>query len=183
MQALDADIVQWIEAGDPQMRAEINALLRETRDKWSLPAEADAMADKETARIYLERLRWPLGRVRCPYCGGGSLFLAFSATYACRGECASTKTWSVRTQTAFEASNLPLNKWLQCLRFYLDCDPRTFGPSRFSTAGLVSLKTAYSIIEKIEDRCGDFLGSRSPLWVAATQMLAPADEAEDEAAA
>lgn len=71
----------------------------------------------EEVRVRLELLRWPDGPV-CPECGSGASVRArgtpgFYRCWAC-GDFAFT----VRTGTIFARSPLPLDKWIDALRFF-----------------------------------------------------------------
>ena len=84
--------------------------------------------DKDEAREYLERLRWPNGPA-CPHCGG-TIIYALQAkpdskrpvrkgVYKCK-EC--RKQFTVTVGTIFEGSHIPLNKWLTA--FSLMCSSK-----------------------------------------------------------
>src|SRR5437879_1884955 len=76
--------------------------------------------DAESAAEYLEAIRWPAG-VTCPRCGServGRLKVARDRRrmwkcYGCR------RPFSVAIGTIFEASHIPLHKWL--IAFHLLC--------------------------------------------------------------
>ena len=88
----------------------------------------ERFADEETARTYLESLRWPEGAV-CPKCGADEPYkLTPKATstkpgrkglYKCR---ACRKQFTVTVGTIFEDSHIPLNKWLVAI--YLMCSSK-----------------------------------------------------------
>jgi transposase-like protein len=76
--------------------------------------------DAETAAEYLESLRWPDGPV-CPHCGHEKVY-RIKATRDRRRlwKCAGCrKPFTVTIGTIFEASHIPLNKWL--IAFHLLC--------------------------------------------------------------
>lgn len=85
-----------------------------------IPASAH---DEQSARAYLERLRWPHGPV-CHHCGSvestplkarqGSKNGVREGVYKCRG---CRKQFSVTTGTIFERSHIPLHKWLMATHF------------------------------------------------------------------
>lgn len=85
--------------------------------------------DKNEARLYLERVRWPNGPV-CPHCGSekghyvlkgkeGSKASVRQGVWKCK-EC--RKQFSVTVGTVFEKSHIPLNKWL--LAAFLLCSSK-----------------------------------------------------------
>ena len=107
--------------------------------------------DKETAREYLEELRWPNGPV-CPHCGdtgawpikGGRKGLYKCKQYECR------KQFTVTVGTVFERSRVPLNKWLMAT--YLMCSSKK-GISAHQihrTVG-VTYKTAWFMCHRIRE--------------------------------
>lgn len=87
-------------------------------------------ADPETARLLLERMRWPNGAA-CPHCGGCDPYRIVSSGKSdkarttrkgllkCR---ACRKQFTVTVGTVFEDSHIPLNKWLQAI--YLLCSSK-----------------------------------------------------------
>lgn len=82
---------------------------------------AKHFSDETAARTLLESLRWPNGAV-CPRCGGADPYKlvpkasgknpARQGLYKCR---ACKKQFSSTTGTIFEASHVPLSKWLLAL--------------------------------------------------------------------
>lgn len=69
--------------------------------------------DGDAARAYLERLRWPDGRV-CSHCGvvGHSFPTKKLGVFRC-AEKGCEKDFTVTTGTVMESSHIPLHKWLQ----------------------------------------------------------------------
>jgi transposase-like protein len=70
--------------------------------------------DPESARAYLEALRWPKGAV-CPHCGGADRQAKITGKSARPGlyECGHCyKQYTVTVGTVFERSKIPLHKWL-----------------------------------------------------------------------
>src|SRR5213593_3093616 len=87
---------------------------------------APQFQDEETARLYLEKKRWPDGPI-CPHCGviGEATKLeprarakghARKGVWRCR-PC--EKQFTVTVGTIFEDSHIPLHKWL--LAYHLVC--------------------------------------------------------------
>lgn len=77
------------------------------------------MDPEETARSYMESLRWPDGAVACPHCRAesrsyrlapGLVRLGLWKCGACR------RQFTVTVGTAIEGSKLPLGKWLDGIR-------------------------------------------------------------------
>lgn len=111
-------------------------------------------ASHEVAVEYLERLRWPDGRV-CPHCGvvdsedrphyrvkAKSTKRKLWKCYSCR------KQFTVTVGTIFADSHVPLNKWL--LAFYLLCASKK-GMSALQLQRMlgVTYKTAWFMCHRI----------------------------------
>ena len=77
--------------------------------------------DKDQAREYLEKLRWPNGPA-CPHCGSVTVYSLKAkadskrpvrkGVYKCK-DC--RKQFTVTVGTIFEGSHIPLNKWLMAV--------------------------------------------------------------------
>ena len=83
---------------------------RYEREGVSLLEFLDRVADEAAARRWFEDRVWPGGR-HCPRCGGVDTHEASATSgqpYRCR-DC--RRTFSVRTGTALERSQVPLRKW------------------------------------------------------------------------
>lgn len=63
----------------------------------------------ESARKYLEEKRWH-GTTICPHCGGKEIYVRKRIGYYTCKKC--RKTFTVRTKSIFEHSNIPLDKWI-----------------------------------------------------------------------
>src|SRR5260363_282825 len=75
----------------------------------------------ESARNYLESIRWPDGTV-CPHCGTLNKACALKGgKYRC-GSKDCRKDFSVTVGTGYERSHIPQNKWL--LATYLLCSSK-----------------------------------------------------------
>lgn len=108
----------------------------------------------EAAVEYLERLRWPDGRV-CPHCGtvdsverehyrikAASSKRKLWKCFACR------KQFTVTVGTIFEDSHVPLNKWL--LAFYLLCaSKKGMSAKQLQRMLKVQYKTAWFMCHRI----------------------------------
>jgi transposase-like protein len=94
-------------------------------EHFNLLAIMERFADEETAREYLESVRWPEGPV-CPHCGCTFAYKLNAretskspgrkGLYKCK-EC--RKQFTVTVGTIFEDSHIPLNKWL--IAVYMMC--------------------------------------------------------------
>ncbi|MGA7108123.1 MAG: transposase, partial [Terracidiphilus sp.] len=68
-------------------------------------------ADPDVCVDFVASMRWPEGVV-CPHCGGGRVsYLSSRRIWKCMAkDC--HKQFSVKTQSVFEDSPVPLDKWL-----------------------------------------------------------------------
>lgn len=112
--------------------------------------------DADTARLYLEALRWPSGPI-CPHCAvvGGHYELTGKSTRPglwkckdCRGQ------FTVTVGTVFERSKIALNVWLQAV--YLLCSSKKGISSHqlHRTIG-VTYKTAWFMTHRIREAMKD----------------------------
>lgn len=114
------------------------------------------LPDEETARVYLQYRLWPNGPV-CPDCKSGDRVSEL-------GECATRKAgfyrclacdfdFTIRTNTIFERSKVPLHKWLYSM--YLLVTARK-GISSLQLAKEIGVtqKTAWFILGRLREACG-----------------------------
>ncbi len=113
--------------------------------------------DEEAARAYLEALRWPSGPV-CAHCG--TVNKAYATKRPGKYRCATKecrKDFTVKVGTVFEASHIPLHKWL--LAAYLLCSSKKGMSSHQLMRTLeVTYKTAWFMTHRIREamRTGAF---------------------------
>jgi transposase-like protein len=107
-------------------------------------------ADELSAHEWLEAVLWPNGAT-CPHCGnkgrigklnGASTRIGAYKCYSCR------KTFAVTHGTLFEASHIPLHKWLQAI-YLTDGGNKPMRPHHLQQILDVSFKTATSMIRRI----------------------------------
>ncbi len=116
----------------------------------------ELIPDSEVARLYLEERRWR-GTPVCPHCGcfgrittRGGKRLGY---YKCR-DC--DKEFTVRTDSIFERSHVPLQKWVYAM--YLVVTARKGVSSlQLSKEIGVTQKTAWFMLGRIREACGDDL--------------------------
>jgi transposase-like protein len=78
-------------------------------------------ADFENCREVMMQLRWPDGKVQCPYCGSEKVtYLAKNRVWKCYTGHMKPK-FSLKTGTVFEDSPLGLDKWLPALWLVVNC--------------------------------------------------------------
>ncbi len=118
---------------------------------------APHFTDEEAARLYLEALRWPTGPV-CPHCG--TMDKAYATKRLGKYRCATRecrKDFTVKVGTVFEASHIPLHKWL--LAAYLLCSSKKGMSSHQLHRTLdVTYKTSWFMTHRIREamRTGTF---------------------------
>ncbi|MGA3100273.1 MAG: IS1595 family transposase [Terracidiphilus sp.] len=67
--------------------------------------------DPENCRKFMVFLRWPDGKIKCPYCDGEKVtWLAKAKVYQCYGDHPKSK-FSLKVGTVFEDSAIGLEKW------------------------------------------------------------------------
>jgi transposase-like protein len=118
--------------------------------------------DEEAAYKFLEALIWPEGPV-CPHCGGFDRIskmqgkatrVGLYKCYQCR------KQFRVTVGTVFEASHVPVHKWLQAMALMSSSKKGISSNQLHRTLG-VSLKTAWFMSHRIREAMRD--GSLLPL--------------------
>lgn len=72
-------------------------------------------SDFENCRKFVIELRWPDGKVRCPYCGSEKVtYLQAAQLYKCYGDHPKAK-FSLKVGTIMEDSPLGIDKWLTAM--------------------------------------------------------------------
>src|SRR4051794_23852508 len=108
--------------------------------------------DEAAAYEFVEARVWPDGRV-CPHCGvvdrsgplkGKSTRLGVYKCYDCR------KPFTVKVGTIFEASHVPLHKWLQAM-FLLCSSKKGISSNQLHRILGVTLKTAWFMSHRIRE--------------------------------
>jgi transposase-like protein len=75
----------------------------------------------ENCKALMVQLRWPDGKVSCPYCGSEKLtYLAKNRVWKCYSGHPKPK-FSLKTGTIFEDSPIALDKWLPALWLVVNC--------------------------------------------------------------
>lgn len=115
--------------------------------------------DQESARIYLEARRWPNGPV-CPLCDNSERITARRGKrlgyYRCR-DCG--EEFTVRSETIFGRSKVPLNKWLYVM--YLVVTARKgISSLQLSKEIGVTQKTAWFMLGRIREALGQDDGDK-----------------------
>jgi transposase-like protein len=104
--------------------------------------------DAENCRKFMVFVRWPDGKVKCPYCGAEKVtWLAKAKVYRCYGDHPKQK-FSLKIGTVFEDSPIGLEKWLPAV--WLLCNAKN-GMSSYELhrALGVTQKTAWFMLHRI----------------------------------
>lgn len=111
------------------------------------------LADPESARAWLEAIRWPRGTV-CPHCGAtgagvrihsGPQSGARPGLWRC-GRC--RRQFTVTVNTVFQDSRIPLHLWLRAIRrLCLSAEGATARDLHLELG--ISYKTAWKLIDRI----------------------------------
>jgi len=112
--------------------------------------------DKNLAREYLEKLRWPDGPI-CPHCGsiGRNYLLGGKSTrpglYKC-GDC--REQFTVTVGTLVEKSKVPLNKWLMAV-YLMSASKKGYSAHQLHRTIGVTYKTAWFMAHRIREAMKD----------------------------
>ena len=116
----------------------------------------ETFPDEETARVYLESRIWPYGPT-CPDCGGRERVSALGACatrkpgyYRCA---ACAFDFTVRTNTIFERSHVPLHKWLYAM-YLLVTARKGISSMQLAKEIGVTQKTAWFVLGRLREACG-----------------------------
>jgi transposase-like protein len=78
-------------------------------------------SDYNNCRQFMIAVRWPDGKVRCPYCGSDKVtHLEKARLYRCYGDHPKQK-FSLKIGTVMEDSPIPLEKWLPAMWMLCNC--------------------------------------------------------------
>src|SRR5271166_184502 len=78
-------------------------------------------SDFENCRQFMVAVRWPDGKVRCPYCESEKVtYLEKARLYRCYGKHPKQK-FSLKIGTVYEDSPIPLEKWLPATWLLSNC--------------------------------------------------------------
>jgi transposase-like protein len=113
--------------------------------------------DQESARKHIEAQRWPNGAV-CPACGISDRVTARKNGFYRCNQC--REDFTVRTNTIFERSHIPLHKWLYAM--YLLMTARK-GISSMQLAKEIGItqKSAWFMLGRLREACGGNFGKLS----------------------
>ncbi len=107
--------------------------------------------DQESARLYFEAQRWPDGAT-CPACGEAArIGTRKGGFYRCN---ACLTDFTVRTNTIFERSKVPLHKWLYAMYLLVTARKGISSLQLHSQIG-VTQKTAWFMLQRLREACGN----------------------------
>ena len=114
----------------------------------SMLAMLEAFPDEESCIKHLETLRWPKGIV-CPICGSTRKIyhIARKHVYKC-ADC--NNQFSVRKNTIFEESRLPLRKWFMAA-WLITASRKGIASTQLSRELGVSQKTAWFMLGRLRE--------------------------------
>lgn len=106
--------------------------------------------DNESARVYLESRLWPNGPV-CPECGGKDrITTRKDGFYRCNA--CGDFDFTIRTNTIFERSKVPLNKWVYAM-YLLVTARKGISSMQLAKEIGVTQKTAWFILGRLREAC------------------------------
>jgi transposase-like protein len=93
-------------------------------------------------------LRWQAGELKCPQCGSDKVcYLAKTRVWKCYANHPKPRC-SLKTETIFEDSPIPLEKWLPAVWMLLNCKNGTSSSELHRTLG-VTQKTAWFMLHRM----------------------------------
>lgn len=108
---------------------------------------------EELARVYIEKRRWAKGVV-CPCCGEVKrITTRKNGYYRCN---ACSEDFTVRTNTIFGRSHIPLNKWLYAM-YLLMTSRKGISSLQLSKEIGITQKSAWFMLHRIREACGNDL--------------------------
>ena len=113
--------------------------------------------DEDTAREYFEKRRWPNVAI-CPYCNDGNHITPRREGFYRCNSC--KKDFTVRTNTIFERSHIPLHKWIYAM-YLLMTSRKGISSLQLSKEIGITQKSAWFMLQRIREACGnDFIALR-----------------------
>ncbi len=105
--------------------------------------------DEDTAIDYLEDLRWGQG-LYCPHCDSERVKRLKQVPYFLCNDC--RKKFTVRTDTVFERSHVPLQKWLYAM-YLLETSRKGISSIHLSKQLGVRQATAWFMLHRLREAC------------------------------
>jgi len=107
--------------------------------------------DQESARKYLESRRWP-DAVKCTCCGLPDRITVRKDGYFRCNQC--KEDFTVRTDTIFERSHVPLHKWLYAM-YLLVTSRKGISSMQLSKEIGITQKSAWFVLQRLREACGN----------------------------
>jgi transposase-like protein len=107
--------------------------------------------DAESARLHMEKQRWPNGPV-CPFCKEVKRVTSRKGEYYRCNAC--LQDFTIRTGTIFERSHVPLHKWLYAI-YLLMTARKGISSMQLSKEIGVTQKSAWFMLGRIREACGN----------------------------
>lgn len=109
----------------------------------------DSFPSEELVIEYLEHLRWG-GSVECPYCDSERVTKLKQYPYYLCNDC--RKKFTVRTDTVFERSHVPLRKWLYAM-YLLETSRKGISSIQLGKTLGVRQATAWFMLHRLREAC------------------------------
>lgn len=109
--------------------------------------------NEKMARKYLEKRRWPKGAI-CPYCKQDKNITPRKEGFYRCNSC--KKDFTVRTDTIFERSHIPLHKWLYAM-YLLMTSRKGISSLQLSKETGITQKSSWFMLHRIREACGNDL--------------------------
>lgn len=110
--------------------------------------------NQEIAREFLEEKRWPNNKHICPHCGFEKITIrkgkrvGYFRCQSCKVE------FTVRTNTIFERSHIPLNKWIFGIYLVVTASKGISSMQLAKEIGITQ-KSAWFMLQRIREACKD----------------------------
>ena len=113
---------------------------------------------EDKSRTFLEKMRWPDGRIICPICGVRDAYRNGDCkTYKCRDKHCKTN-FSVTVGTMFEGTKLPLSKWFMAM-YLISAHRKGISSCQLARDLNIGQKAAWFVNHRIRKMLTDNSGS------------------------
>lgn len=122
--------------------------MADNKEPASLQEAIVYFSNFDNCQRFMIDLRWPDGKVRCPYCGSEKVtYLANARLWKCYGDHPKAK-FSLKVGTIFEDSPIGLDKWFTALWLLVNCKN---GVSSYEVARDISVsqKSAWHMMHRL----------------------------------
>jgi transposase-like protein len=124
----------------------------------SLADLAQYFSHEDKARTFLEKLRWPDGRIICPLCGvRGAYRNGDCKTYKCRDKYCKAR-FSVTKGTYFENTKLPLAKWFMAI-YLVSAHRKGISSCQLARDLNIGQKAAWFVLHRVREMLKDGSGT------------------------